>query len=326
MQVVDADTGRPFLQYVAGNPEGDPAATAAAVKAGKASGLPVLVYWPRPQPSVWIPQADVIGIEAYQLAGESAAAFKNRIGAACKAVGRAVLIAQAYTSNTSNASNLEPLAALYGQLAIEHSNVEGILAFSAGGRATGWDDHPEIWAGWQALFAGITAPHLAPVVTPQPKPTPKPTPTPAPIPVPPQELPDMNLPARCYVLLHNSNIAACAPGQAAVDLNHSPQEYGAWQEVEIVKSKEWAADNPRVIVRFVSANRILRVDKVAAGLRKYDQCVQTWSPDASDADSSWQQGIAAGPFIHYTSDSTDGSRHGVVYTVTCVDGSGKLFR
>lgn len=135
----------------------------------------------------------------------------------------------------------------------------------------------------------------------------------------------MKLPALAYALLHNSNIATLAPGQTAVELAHTPQEYGGYQQVEVRKSKEWTPENPRVLVRFTDANRLFRVNKVLAQQRKYDACVETYDPAAPDADSSWQQGLAAGPFVHFTGDSEDGSRHGVVYTLTIVDQAGMLF-
>lgn len=133
----------------------------------------------------------------------------------------------------------------------------------------------------------------------------------------------MKLPARCYALLHNGNIATVDPGNGRLDLNHEPEEYAAYQEIEVIASKE----NPKkVLVRFVAANKLFRVDRVLAREGKYDQAIGTFGVDEPTADSGWQEGDAVGPFIHFGGDSADGKRHGVVYTLTCVDKDGQLFR
>ena len=198
-------------------------------------------------------------------------------------------------------------------------------------RLNGITAHPELRAAFDALLKATPGPPaLLPIGrTPPPLPPQVLPPQVHPPQVHPPEFPlenPMTLPARCYILLHNGNIGTIAPGSTALDLAHVPQEYGAWQEVEVAKSKDWSPADPRVLVRFVAADRLVRVDKVLAAEQKYEQSVETWDPHAPDADTIWQQGIAAGPFVHYTSDSPDGQRHGSVYTVTCVDASGQLFQ
>ncbi len=136
----------------------------------------------------------------------------------------------------------------------------------------------------------------------------------------------IKLPARCYVLLHNGNIGTVTPGQTNVELNHQPEEFGGYQEVEITASNDSTKDAPKVLVRFTGADRLFRVDRVLARDGKYDACVGTKNPLDADADSGWQQGVPSGSYIHFTGDSLDGQRHGVVYTLVCVDAKGQLFR
>ena len=128
------------------------------------------------------------------------------------------------------------------------------------------------------------------------------------------------LPAKCYVWLHNSNIGCVVPGTTNIELNYPAQEYGSWQQVEITKSK----NEGKVLVRFVAANRLVRVDAVLAQQQHYDQCLQTYDPAAPDADSGWQNAVPAGPYLHFFGPDED-HRTGTVYTLTCVDKDGKLF-
>src|SRR5690606_14847544 len=85
---------------------------------------------------------------------------------------RVALIAQCY-DNKDSRIDLKRVPGLVSKLARDHANVEAILLFSAGpGRASGWDDHPEVHDDWRTVFASITG---TPVVE-QPKPPSKPNP------------------------------------------------------------------------------------------------------------------------------------------------------
>lgn len=145
-----------------------------------------------------------------------------------------------------------------------------------------------------------------------------------PEPEPTQEELAMQLPAQCFALLHNGNIATAIPGASPIlDLNHTPQEFGSYQKIEVKKSE---TDPSKVLVRFLDADRLFRVDRVLAEQGKFDLAVGLWDPKDPTADSSWQEGIPVGPYILYGTDSPDGNRHGIGYVLTCVDESGKLFR
>jgi hypothetical protein len=136
------------------------------------------------------------------------------------------------------------------------------------------------------------------------------------------EVPVIPLPAKCFVLLHNSNIALVEPGTTKLELAWPTQEYGAWQEVEVTASKNAG----KVLVRFMAANRLFRCDTVLAQQQHYEAAIsETWDPHAPDADSGWQNGVPSGPFIHFLGPDVD-HRTGIVYTLTCVDRHGKLFK
>lgn len=178
-------------RYVAGDPDGDPAAIERAIVANRGAG-DVLAYVPRRAQHALPTSADIQGIEAYIGADETDAQFVTRIEAALRKSPRAVLIAQCYTSNHTLTTDLRRVPGLISRLARDHRNVEGILVFSGSGRATGWQDHPEVHDLWRQVFAGITgAPPIAvrptPAPTPTPQPTPQPTPEPEPTPEPPPE-------------------------------------------------------------------------------------------------------------------------------------------
>lgn len=155
--------GEVIYRYVAGVPDGDLVALNQAVREERGR-VPVLAYWTRGAQAAGVPDADVVGVEAYLGADETDAAFLARVTAACRRVGRAVLIANCYTSNTNNTSDLRRVPPLIAQLARDIPHVEGVLVFSGSGRAMGFQDHPEVHADWRQVFDGIPG---APVVLPQ---------------------------------------------------------------------------------------------------------------------------------------------------------------
>lgn len=151
--------GRAVMRYVAGNPEGDPAAIEVAIARARGP-VPVLAYWPRGLQTGPVPSADVIAVEAYQGIDESIDAFEARVCAAVARCRRAVLVCQAYTSNATLTAVLRPLVPVYARIVRDCPAVEGLLVFSAGSRATGWSDHPEIHDAWRELFAGVSTPTI----------------------------------------------------------------------------------------------------------------------------------------------------------------------
>lgn len=157
----------PDWRYVAGSPDGDinslRGAIGVAASETNLTVRPVVAYVPRSIQAHLPTHADVQGIEAYLGADETDAQFLKRISTSIRVSPRAVLIANCYTSNTTLTSDLRRVPGLISQLARDHANVEGILVFSGSGRATGWQEHPEVHDDWRKVFAGITG---VPVITP----------------------------------------------------------------------------------------------------------------------------------------------------------------
>jgi len=182
------DVVGPGWRYVAGNPDGDVSAIADAIYTADADFLPdILAYVPRhAQYAIPSLKADIIGIECYLGADETDADFLKRIAISIRLSRRAVLIAQCYTSNTNHTQDLRRIPGLISALARDHANVEGIVVFSAGSRATGWNDHPEVHDAWHQVFRGIMG---APEVS-RPEPEPEPLPEPEPPVVVPPVLPE----------------------------------------------------------------------------------------------------------------------------------------
>jgi hypothetical protein len=165
--LVETLDGKTIAHYVQAEAEGStPAALEKAIADSRRTlpGVPVLVYWPRGAQSGPVPSADLIGLELYWKVGETLDAFETYARRAIARCPAAILIAQVYTSNTSNHTDLAALVPVYARLAQQSSNVLGILAFSGSGRATGYQDHPEVHALWAELAAGIPGPPLVTVV------------------------------------------------------------------------------------------------------------------------------------------------------------------
>ena len=157
---------RTIATYVSGEPDGSLAALERSIDAVKGRGIPTIAYWPRALQAGRLPRgADWVGVEAYRLKDETLSAFEARVTTAVRRCGKAVIVAQVYTSNGLNTSDLASLVPVYARIAKTCQNVVGILAFSGSGRATGYQDHPEIHDEWGQLFKGITgAPVTAPVL------------------------------------------------------------------------------------------------------------------------------------------------------------------
>jgi hypothetical protein len=168
LTVRDLD-GRPLYRYVAGDPDGDPDAIDRAVVSARAvgDGLDVLAYVPRGAATARLPNA-VIAIECYRRAGESVSDFEAYVRHTVARCPRAVLIAQCYTSNQTLSSDVRSVPPVIARIARGAANVEGVLVFSGSGRATGYQDHPEVQPDWVQVAATIRTP----VVTAPPQPIP----------------------------------------------------------------------------------------------------------------------------------------------------------
>jgi hypothetical protein len=176
--------GKQIAVYVSGEPDGDIAALERSILAVKPQRLPILAYVTRQAQQRGLPRgADFLAVEAYRLATESLSSFETRVSSTLAKCGPCLLVAQCYTSNSTLHRDLASLVPVYAKLARMWPNVVGILAFSGSGRATGWQDHPEIHGLWRELAAGIPkAPDL---------PKPPAPPTPEPTPVPEDDMPKM---------------------------------------------------------------------------------------------------------------------------------------
>ncbi len=193
------DTGAAIAHYVAAEAGGTIDALEAAIAVAKrAMPLPVVAYWNRGLQAGRAPiGAEYVGVEAYRLASESVDGFEARVRAAVARCPAAVLIAQSYTSNGTQTTDLPSVVPVYARIARDCRNVVGILPFSAGSRKTGFDDHPEVHDAWTVLVAGVTGvPDLAVISPPvdPPKPPPPVPPIPPAPPVPPA-------PTSAFVLL-----------------------------------------------------------------------------------------------------------------------------
>ncbi len=146
--------------YTAAEKEGTLEALEVAVKAARAKhpGVPVVAYWPRGFHEIGIPDTDILGMECYCSKTESIAAFEARVRRTLNhlpASLKVALVAQAYSSNDSQTTDLSGLVPVYARLARDFANVWAILAFSDFGRSTGLADHPDIRPLWQRLADGI---------------------------------------------------------------------------------------------------------------------------------------------------------------------------
>lgn len=175
-EVMLRNGGQRVMHYVAAETGGTIEALESAVAAEhtRNPSMPVVAYWPRTLQGGRPPSnAEYVGVEAYMASAETPEAFEARVRAAVAKCRMAVLIPNCYTSNVSLTQDLEQVVPPVGRVARDLSNVIGILGFSAGSRATGWNSHPEVQDDWQRLFEGVTGtPSIPPRVLP-PQPTPQ---------------------------------------------------------------------------------------------------------------------------------------------------------
>jgi hypothetical protein len=158
--------GRPIAQYAAAQHDSDVDELDARIQALQASdpAVPALAYWTLQAQGIRLPNAPIVGVEAYCKTVETLTGFEARVRNTVRRVPRAWLIAQCYTSNASNTSDLAALVPIYARILRDCRNVEGVLVFSGNGRATGYQDHPEVQSLWRALFASIDVPDLGTVI------------------------------------------------------------------------------------------------------------------------------------------------------------------
>ena len=148
--------GRLLAVYVAGNPDGDLDSLESNIAKVRSYGVPVIAYWTRQAQQRRVPRgADLVGIEAYRLAGEPMSDFEARVRGAIVRCPLAALICQCYTSNAGQTTELGSLVPVYARLARDYARVKSLLVFSGSGRATGYQDHPEVHALWHELAMTI---------------------------------------------------------------------------------------------------------------------------------------------------------------------------
>lgn len=178
---------RTLLRYVAAEVVMSIDALEAAVDAAHLAHptVPVVAYWVAGLQQGRPPRnADYVGVEAYRLKGESVQAFEARVRAATAKCQRVMHIPQCYSSNAALTSDLASIVPVIAAVARDCLNVHGILPFSAGTRATGWSDHPEVHPLWRSLCDGVTG--IADIPPRQPGILPRPVDPPGPaVPAPP---------------------------------------------------------------------------------------------------------------------------------------------
>lgn len=253
-------SGQWIARYVSAPEDSDLAQLSAAIRNARVdnSGLPIVAYWTLQAQGVGMPDAEIVGVEAYRKAHESLALFERRVATALDRVAatgrRAMLIGQAYSSNATNHTDLRSVVAVYARLAAVHPHVVGILAFSAGpGRASGWEDHPEIHADWRTLFAGIPS---APVLADPP--------APPPIAPPRHEEPHVpsfrRLPMETIVGLRPGGLfISSEPGKTGIEFRDISAP-AAWEELRMVE-----LPSKHVRFEFVASGLTLSVN-AAGGL------------------------------------------------------------
>lgn len=153
--------GVKIAQYVAAEQVGQDIETEIAAARVRNPELQVVAYWTRADFGGPVPSADWVGVEAYRLVGETVAAFDAAIRVAVARVPKAILIPQVFSSNGTLTADLLSIPSVVAQIARDNLNVVGFLNFSGAGRATGYQDHPEVWPIWTSLFsssAGLPPP------------------------------------------------------------------------------------------------------------------------------------------------------------------------
>lgn len=304
--------GRIIAQYVSASPDGDVDALEAAIAAAKAKDphTPVLAYWTAQAQKVRVPKgATILGVEAYQHVGEPSADFEARIGASA-AKGRAWLISQGYTSNAANVTALQPIVFSCARVTRAVQTIEGWLTFSGSGRATGYQDHPEVHDAYAQAFAGVTGeplieqPPAAPMDPPHHDPNPAPPPAPSPTPPFFPRARAMQGAAMKVGIRLNGKVTGIDPtpvaGKAGDDqfpLYADRDQVSAWEEGELTKHDNGVDFD----LRYLGANRQLSLTPAgpqtrAAGIVGAWETLQaTEQPDGTKLLYRVENGALVGP-------------------------------
>lgn len=148
-------TGRELGRWVQGSSVGEIEDNARMVS------RPVAYWDSRAWPRLPVlPHDSWLCLQAYCRRDESPQAFRDAMKRELDKVrDRAVaLVAQCYTSNALNTTDLASLVPVYADLVNAYPNVVAVLVFSGYGRATGYEDHPEVHELWKQFAAMITEP------------------------------------------------------------------------------------------------------------------------------------------------------------------------
>lgn len=149
--------GRTVAQYVEAEADGTLNGLNRAIAAAYTArpGVPTVAYWPTSLQTGPAPFLGYVGVVAYPEPTETLAAFEARIRTAVAHLPATWLICKGY-NNPDQTADLAALVPVYARIARDCPQVAGLLVFSAGSRAGGWNDHPEIHAAWSQLATGIT--------------------------------------------------------------------------------------------------------------------------------------------------------------------------
>jgi len=126
------------------------------------SGHPTVCYWDgRDWPRLPnLPLNAWLGLQAYCKSYESPEKFELIMRSYIEGIylnyPKIALVCQCYTSNDSLTKDIRGVVPVYARLARDYPRINMLLAFSDQGRATGYNDHPEVRSLWQDLFNGIT--------------------------------------------------------------------------------------------------------------------------------------------------------------------------
>lgn len=103
------------------------------------------------------------GIEAYWKVWETEQQFEDRLRRELARVPGSWLFGQAYTSNTQHVTDLAAVARVIGRVM---QGAGQLLWFSGSQRGTGYQDHPEMWPTYEAMYASVTGEGPLPVAPP----------------------------------------------------------------------------------------------------------------------------------------------------------------
>lgn len=297
---ITTDDGRRIGWYVEGRPDTDLDAINQAIAAVALAhpGDRLVAYWPRQ--TAGRPTGADLAVEGYQLRGEAVSAYEARCRAKLAQAGAgAWFIPQVFTSNDSLTTDLVAIIPVAARIARDTG--AHLLMFNGTGRATGYQDHPEVHAGYATLFAGITGTpnpeHRTPNPDPRspiPDPTPPrpvPTPAPAPSPVPSTPFPPARSLAgvrmKVYAKLgsHYIGVAPTAlakvSGDAQFPVYHDRSAANGWEAIELTPK-----DGGHFLARFMDADRGLSIQndgslqtRAAGTDGPFEQLYATTQPD-----------------------------------------------